>query len=166
MAKPAAVVFSHWFHLLEGLQESPKSFYESLDEAIKKRGLPDVRISHIDFREGGMFSAKREYLRVKRKAFIFDICAAPFGKGFFISWWLGEAYGFFRSAFMAIPLIGPFLVAAFKPVTYFQLDTRQMFQESVHAAVLEAVDGLTQTKGLRTLSELERKPVMRDLFGK
>jgi hypothetical protein len=162
----AAVVFSHWFHLLEGLQESPKSFYESLEGAIKKRGLPDVKTSRIDYRQGGMFSAKREYFRVKRKAFIFDICAAPFGSGFFVSWWLGETYGFFRAGFMAIPLIGPFLVNAFKPMTYYQYDTALMFQESIHAAVLETVDGLTQAKGVRALSELERKPILKNLFGK
>src|SRR3989337_2241358 len=89
MAQVAAV-FSHWYHLLEGLQESPMSFYESLESAIKKRELPDIAISRVDYHEGGVFSAKREYLRVSRQNQVFDVCAAPFGAGFFVSWWLGE----------------------------------------------------------------------------
>ena len=32
-------------------------------------------------------SAKREYLRMQRGKYAFDICAAPFGNGFFVSWW-------------------------------------------------------------------------------
>jgi hypothetical protein len=89
MAKKTDVV-SHWYHLIEGLQESPKDFYSSLDESIKKREIPDVSLSRIDYLEGGVLSAKREYLRVKRKNLIFDVCAAPFGRGFFVSWWLGK----------------------------------------------------------------------------
>jgi len=164
MAKPAAVVFSHWFHLLEGLQESPKTFYASLEEAINKRELPDVSLSRIDYREGGIFSPEREYLRVKRKEYIFDICAAPFGRGFFVSWWLGEKPGLIRELILMIPILGPLLVGAFKPATYYQHDTTLMFQESVHAAVLETVDGLTQAKGIRVLSESERKPILSNLF--
>lgn len=211
MAKPAAVVFSHWFHLLEGLQESPKSFYEFLEGAIKKRELPDVKTSQIDYREGGMFSAKREYFRVKRGKYIFDICAAPFGRGFFVSWWLGEGrpsplgptlaalFALFLLVYftglvggliafvvlffilgvlmgsaasewslylVVIPVIGFLFERLFMPTTYYRWDTTLMFQESVHAAVLETVDGLTQAKGLRSLSESERKPILRNLFGK
>jgi len=38
-----------------------------------------------------------------------------------------------------------------------------MLRAAVHAAVLEVVDGLTAAKGLRSLSEPERKPIMREL---
>jgi hypothetical protein len=39
-----------------------------------------------------------------------------------------------------------------------------MFQEFVRGAVLEVVDSTTQANGLRSLSELERRPTMSDLF--
>lgn len=159
-----AVVFSHWFHLLEGLQESPKDFYASLEVSIKKRELPDVSLSRTDYREGGMFSAKREYCRVKRKKYIFDVCAAPFGRSFFVSWWLGETPSDLLALLLAIPFIGGLLANTFKPATYFQHDTTLMFQESVHAAVLETVDQMVQAKGLRALSESERKPILSSLF--
>lgn len=164
MARNAAVIFSHWFHLLEGLQESPKSFYTSLEELIKKRNLPEVSLSRTDYREGGIFSAKREYFRVQRKGYIFDICAAPFGQGFFISWWLGESPSAIQSLLLNIPLLGPMLANQIKPATYFQYDTTLMFQESIHAAVLESLDQLTAGKGIRALTEAERKPILNNLF--
>lgn len=39
-----------------------------------------------------------------------------------------------------------------------------MFQTSVRQAVIEVVDQVTSAKGIRALTELERKPVMRDFF--
>ncbi len=35
-------------------------------------------------------SGKRIYLRVSREGLNFDICAAPFGTGYFFSWWLAR----------------------------------------------------------------------------
>jgi hypothetical protein len=39
-----------------------------------------------------------------------------------------------------------------------------MFRESVQNAVFEVIDSLTTAKGIRPLSELERKPVMRNFL--
>jgi len=164
MAKRAPIILSHWHHSIENLQESPQKFYNSLVEAISQRQIPGIDISRIDYREGGVFSAKRTYLRVKRKEHIFDICAAPFGSGFFFSWWLGEKISLFWSLIMAIPFLGIPLMAAFRPQTYFRHDTALMFQDSISSAVHEVIDGITKAKGLRTLSELERKPIMSDFF--
>lgn len=164
MAKKVSLLLSHWYKLLEGQQGSPKRFYTSLEKAIEKRKLPDLKISRIDYHESGVFSAKREYLRVNRKEFIFDVCAAPFGNGFFVSWWLGESVGLFWRFFLKIPLLGRFLLWFFRPLTYYQIDTALMFQESVHLAVLEVVDQMTKAKGLRLLSELERKPILSDFL--
>lgn len=51
-------------------------------------------------------------------------------------------------------------------MTSFRHDTALMFQESVRAAVLEVVDGITKAKGLRALSELERKPILTSFFNR
>ena len=48
--------------------------------------------------------------------------------------------------------------------TYYRIDTATMFQSAVHAAVLEVIDDTTSTKGLRALTELERKPVLREFY--
>jgi hypothetical protein len=143
---------------------------------------------------------------------LFDICAAPYRSGFFISWWLGrpipglnplillglgvglfmllgmlsQALGFLivfaaiptglwtlayladegkvdDDWMLAIPVLGLLYVKFFAAETYYKMDTARMFQESVRAAVLDAVDALTSAKGHRSLAELERKPILREL---
>ena len=47
----------------------------------------------MKYKEGGLATAKREYLRIQRGSLVFDICGAPFGNGFFFSWWLAREPG-------------------------------------------------------------------------
>jgi hypothetical protein len=217
--KTPTTVISHWNKFIESLEASPMDFYASVEQAIQKRQVPDIKTSRVDWREGGAFSARREYLRVAREKLVFDICGAPFGNGFFVSWWLGEltpsplwptliAIGvmfglffvflfliynlgllglflFFVGLFLllwlmassiregeaewveyvlVIPFVGPLLERLFRPLTYYRMDTALMYQSIVHAAVMEVVDEMTQRKGIRALTELERKPILREFF--
>lgn len=168
MAEPASIIISNWNHLIEGFETSPKQYYALVEEAIKRRNLPDIKISRIDWKEGGIMSAKREYLRVRRRDYIFDICGAPFGNGFFFSWWLGEKAQGCLVSILEFPVIGTvfgFLLKYFlKPATYYRIDSAIMFQKSVHAAILEVIDTLTTEKGIKALTEMERKPTMTDFF--
>lgn len=193
-------------------------FYASVEEAIERRGVREATLSRVDWREGGVLTAKREYLRVRRGSHVFDICGAPFGNGFFVSSWLGEVraspfvmisflaglvvllvlaisiYGFpgglsltllgapflvwaltptlnkrfpgWDDAIRLTPVVGPLYDRWLKPVTYYRIDTALMFQSAVQAALLEVVDDLTKTKGLRRLTADERKPILRDLYGR
>ncbi|MBU1700304.1 MAG: hypothetical protein KJ831_09145 [Candidatus Eisenbacteria bacterium] len=60
--------------------------------------------SRVDWREGGIGTPKRKYLRVTREDMAFDICAAPFGTGFFFSWWLGTTgSGFIHWVIVILP---------------------------------------------------------------
>ena len=52
----------------------------------------------------------------------------------------------------------------FLPPTYYRLDSASMFHATVHQAIQEIIDQMTQAKGLRALTELERKPILRDFF--
>ena len=61
-------------------------------------------------------------------------------------------------------MIGPVYGLLFRPQTYYRYDTAQMFQKTVHNAVLEAIDQLTTEKGLRALSQEDRKPVMQEML--
>jgi hypothetical protein len=210
-------VLSHWYQLVDGLAYSSHDFYAALGEAIRKRGIPDAEVSEAEHVESSIVSGKRLYLRVKRKGLTFDICAAPFGRGFFVSWWLVKLLGagFFpavcliiggsiavviltkmaglvgglllavlivpiglmglghvvREGFLdieddvlSIPIIGFLYNKIFKPFTYYRADTTLMFQSAVHAAVIEVLDGITTAKGMRALSDLERKPVLREFY--
>lgn len=86
----AGPVLAHWYRLIEGLTESPRAFYAAVEEAIGRRQVPDAHASRVEWAEAGAFSARREYLRLVRARHGLDICGAPFGTGFFVSWWLTE----------------------------------------------------------------------------
>ena len=91
MAASKSPVLSHWYHFVENFSTSALDFYTAVEEAVATRGLPeDVSTERVTYKEGGVLSAKREYLRVKRERLNFDICAAPYGNGYFFSWWLAK----------------------------------------------------------------------------
>ncbi|MHB1957464.1 MAG: hypothetical protein ACYCO5_00340 [Acidobacteriaceae bacterium] len=214
-----ANVISHWHHPIENFQTSTMEFYAAVEVALQPRQIPDYTVSRIDWHEGGVLTARREYLRIKRGKLAFDLCAAPFGTGFFFSWWLAElppshallwalllcflgfwfigalvtAFGFTglfwgivlglcgmfllgylpkegklgtdaEDVVVSIPFFGSLYEKIFKPSTYYQTDTTLMFQSVVHAAVLEVVDQLMSANGVRALTELERKPIMREFY--
>lgn len=223
-----AAPLGHWSTLVEGLQASPQECYAAIEEAIQRREIPGAGTSRVTYHEGGLLSAERIYLRVSRKLLAFDICAAPFGSGFFFSWWQRElpasnalgclvmllAFGtvsfflralmrleepgavslsltqavgagcffllgilfaagaaaragfvFSEDAILDIPLVGALYNAIFRPATYYKLDTTDMYQKAVHAAVLEVVDDVMSAKGLRTLSPEARVPRAGRLLG-
>lgn len=156
-------VISRWSTLIEGFQASPQVFYQSVQNAIEKRQIPDAKIERIQMKEGGIFSAKREYLGVScKKDFYFAICGAPFGTGFFVSWWLLDPPdGFLSSVFSTTAAIAKAFV---KPWTYYRVDAATMFQTATHTAVLEVLDSMISSQNLKALPETERKPIMREFF--
>lgn len=85
-----STVLSHWHQLFEGFSTSTQEFYAAVEEAIRRRELPEVTTSRVLWKEGGIASADREYLRVERRRIAFDICSAPYGRGHFFSWWLAR----------------------------------------------------------------------------
>jgi len=240
MAKtPLDNVVAHWHKLFGNLQTSVQDFYASVELALDARKIPGLKISRVKWSEGGVLSPNREYLRVEGDRHSFDMCAAPFGTGFFFSSWVTKrkaklvwlylttfvfltfvvrwllqkalgslwgassevAQGLFMSvlrlgfspfvmfplsflivlwliavaartgevgpeaAILTVPLIGWFYEKVFALETYYRIDTRSMFQSAVHSAMMEAIDGLLTQKGLRALSEFDRKPVSRELTG-
>jgi hypothetical protein len=203
-------VAGHWHALVEGFASSSLDFYELVKVGVEKRSIPNLAISHVEWKEGGLGTSKRIYLRVSRGGLNFDVCAAPLGTGFFFSWWLariprvlldlafllalgfgtlivlgvsaregcGGAVGgaFFLGAglvglsalvrfgntpleptVLSMPITGFVYQLIFRPVTYFEEDTALMFRESVHNAVLEAIDQVTSAQGVRALAPEARR---------
>ena len=141
-----------WHHHFDNLSYASADFYNQVTEQIKQRALPGVEAKRINLSEGGIFSSKREYLRISFLHLAFDICAAPFGKEFFVSWWMGETKG----AMDGVPLVGALLKRQKEARTYYQIDTRQMFKESIHAIILSTIDGIVQSKGLSAIESSKR----------
>lgn len=90
MSSSSLVVLSHWATLVENMEASPQEFYTHVSDAVKNREIPDIQIERVTYKEGGFMSADRVYLRVSRGRYLYDICAAPFGTGFFFSSWMAE----------------------------------------------------------------------------
>ena len=160
MASKIVKVNANWHHLLRDTKHSAQDFYGQAEKIIKQRDIPDCKYSRVTFSDGGFFSEKREYLRVARKEYVFDICAAPFGKDFFISWWLGETESgasALRTYLMQLPVIGSWFV---RRKTYFQMDNENMFLESVKACINEAVESAFTAKGSRM--SLAEEPVVQN----
>lgn len=103
-------VISHWHLLMENFETSGMEFYAAVEEALKERSIPDIELSRVEWKEGGLATARREYLRVQRSRVAFDVCAAPFGKGFFFSWWLARIPQQFGILILVALLLGLLLV--------------------------------------------------------
>lgn len=160
----APQVVAHWATMLDGLEGlSAKQFYAGLSDAISKRRMSRCTIETVALSEGGILSRKRDYLRIRRGDVRFDVCAAPFAGGFFVSWWLIEDPGWLGLVYQ-IPLLGAVVRHFFTRITYYHLDTRDMFLEAVKHSVLEVIDAQTKAQGLRELTALERVPEMREFF--
>lgn len=128
-------ILAHWHQSIQPFSFSTQEFYERLGKALERRQMPDATLSRTNLPEGGLLSAYRDYLLVKRGKLTFNLCAAPFGIDFFVSWWLTESPGCLGCLTAVIPFLGIF---ARKP-TFYEEDTAIMFREAVHAAVTEVL---------------------------
>jgi hypothetical protein len=117
--------------------------------------MPDVKMMRIQYHQKHIFSNKREYLRIGRKDDIFDICAAPFGTGFFVSYWHGEPKHRIRAMAMKVPFLAT-AAEGWQGMTYYQIDTASMFKACVKDSIMEAIEQIATSKGVRGLSESER----------
>lgn len=159
-------VLSSWSTLIENFNASPQTFYAEVTKSIEKRQMPNAKIDRISFKESHLLSAKREYLRISCKTdFYFAVCGAPFGTGFFVSWWLLEPpAGCLVTLFSGFPVLSSLARAMVKPWTFYRIDTATMFRTATHQAVLEVVDQITSQSNIKALPEADRKPILREFF--
>jgi hypothetical protein len=89
--------------LVENFNYSPKEFYVLLAKAIETRRIPGLAPGLVKLFESVPGSSKRLYMTVGRERFVYYVCAAPFGTGFFFSWRLvderqpGDWFHFFSA---------------------------------------------------------------------
>jgi hypothetical protein len=159
-------VLSHWSTLIEDFNTSPQAFYERVAAAVKRRQIPNAKLETITFKETHLLSAKREYLCIRCKNdFYFAVCAAPFGTGFFVSYWLLQPpAGCLAQLFAPFPVLSLIARAMVKPWTYYRADTLSMFQTATHQAIMEVFDALVKGGTIKALPDAEKKPVMKEFF--
>jgi hypothetical protein len=88
-------VVAHWSKLIENFETSSTEFYTSVERALDSRRVPGLQTSRVTWSEGGLLAPDRIYLRVTGNRHVFDICAAPFGTGYFFSSWVTKNKGRF-----------------------------------------------------------------------
>jgi hypothetical protein len=155
---------SRWNTLIDNFNFSTKEFYKLLKEELENQGIKRIKMEQVSLKEGNALSSRRAYLRITWKDYQYDICGAPFGNGFFISWWLLYKNSFGQILISKIPFVGGWLAKKLYPVTYYKIDTASMFMSYAQAAVLKVIDDITKSQGIRLLSEQERKPTLQDIF--
>jgi hypothetical protein len=144
MSDSESVVLAHWYTRLDTFSFSTQEFYERLVAAISHRKIPNLKMSRVALSEGGLMSHSRDYLRIERGELSFDVCAAPFGIDFFVSWWVLDKPGCLSGC---LTVFLPFVGSLFRKTTYYKEDTAIIFREAVHQAVLETVDEITKGSG-------------------
>ena len=83
--QPGETAKPQFFVPLDGHHFSALEFYDQVEADLKARRLPSLRSQRVAFHEGSRLSDKRVYLRLARERFSFEVCAAPFGTGYFFS---------------------------------------------------------------------------------
>lgn len=158
---------SHWYQTIDGLTSTPSEFYEAVQARLGEQNIPGLVIKSVSFREGGILSDKRDYLRIRRETISYDLCVAPFGNTLFISSWLCKRPQGALETCLSIPGLGAVtavLLKLFKPETYYRVDSALIVQGAIHNTVLAVIDEKTSAQGLDPIPELERRPVLRELY--
>lgn len=152
LVRTIQIVHSSWLQYIDGQPFTTQEFYVELEREIREQKIPGILITRIGYPQGGMFSQSRIYLRVQCGDYVFDVCAAPFGKGSFVSWRMGEIPDRLRILLMSIPWIGRFFRNRTK--TFFELDNEALFKERFSASVRKVYESLTAEQGARSIPHL------------
>jgi len=150
--------------LIDNFSYSTKDFYEAVTKELETTKIDGIEVEAVFLKERGIFSNRRTYLRVIWREHQYDICSAPFGKGFFISWWLSGNTLLGEVLLSKIPLIGKFLVKRIYPETYYRTDSASMFMTYAQSAVQNVIKKITEGKGTRPLTESDKKPILNNIF--
>lgn len=157
--------YGDWQHLLDNFTYSPKEFYEKLQQNLKETKIDGITYDWEDLHEGTHFvSATRLYLKITWKEKLFYVCAAPFGRGFFISWWHFEKTPLWERILLMFGRFGRWITLSINPMTFYRIDTAAVFQRYMHDTVMKTMEDITKEKGVRL--ENVAAPNTRDVFNR
>lgn len=161
--KPVKDFHSNWNTLLDNFSHSTEDFYELLKQELSSRGIKNLRTINKSLNQDSIGFVKRKYLRITWKDYDYYVCAAPFGKGFFISWHLVYKDSPFQMFINKIPFVGLWLTNRLFHITFYKRDTASMFMTYTHQSVLKVIENITKEQGMR-LTEQEKKPILNNIF--
>ncbi len=157
-------ILARWQARLNGADCSPLEFFELVEASVIEKELPGISFSQIIRREGGIFSPRRIYLRIGCKKLFFDISAFVVGRCLIVGWWLHRTSPGVGDLLSEIPAVGFLLNKTTWAATYYTVDFIEHFQHTIHEAVLQVADNLSEESGFTPLPDEARQPVWEEIW--
>jgi hypothetical protein len=79
------IIIHHWMVPLLDFSSDPEAFYKAIEDEFTARQVPEATLERIDFKQAGLLSGRRLYLRILRERMAVDLCSAPFGTSWYFS---------------------------------------------------------------------------------
>lgn len=79
------IIHAHWYVPLLDFSSDPEAFYRAIEAEFTTRQVPEATLERIDFKQAGLASKRRLYLRIQRERMAVDLCSAPFGTSWYFS---------------------------------------------------------------------------------
>jgi hypothetical protein len=159
MAHREDEILARWQARLDGVVCSPLEFFSLVRDFVEATDLSGISFSNVVKREGGWFSSKRVYLRIRYHRIFFDVSAFVAGSSLVVGWWLHRDLPGVGDLLAEIPGLRFVLERTSRAATYYTVDIIEHFQRSVHESVLAIVDKLSEGKSAAFLNEAEKQPV-------
>ena len=157
-------ILTRWQTSLTSVACSPLEFYERVENYLAESEIPNLKFSQVTRNEGGWFSPRRIYLRVRYKKLYFDVSAFVAGNVLTVGWWFHEDLSGITDLFAEIPVLSFFMQRTYRADTYFQVDYIEYFQKTFHETILRLVDELREDTGLPCLPPEARVPVQEEIW--
>lgn len=164
MPKPDGNILARWQTTLGIVACSPLEFFNRVEATLIESELPDLKISRINRSEGGWFSPRRIYLRIRYQKLYFDISSFVAGNSLIVGWWLHEDLPGVVDLWAEIPGLGFLIEKTTHAATYYTVDFIEHFERTVHNAILQVVDELAEENESAFLPDEARKPIWEELW--
>lgn len=164
MPNSAGNILARWQTAQENVACSPLEFYEMVENSLTESELPSISFSQTTRNEGGWFSPRRIYLRIRYQKLYFDVSAFVVGSSLIISWWLHEDASGVTDLLAEIPGLSFLIEKTTRTATYYKVDYVEYFERTVHAAILRVIDELSEENGLSFLPDEARVPVWEEIW--
>lgn len=164
MSNTDGSILARWQGKLENVHCSPLEFFEMMQVSVLEKELPNLTFSRIVRREGGWFSPRRIYLRIRYQRLYFDISAFVVGSAICIGCWLHEDAPGVADLFSEIPGLGFLIDRTTRAATYYTVDFIEHFQRTIHDSILQVVDELSEETGMENLSDEARQPIWEEIW--
>lgn len=157
-------ILARWQTTLEMGVCSPLEFYEMIENSLTECELPNLQFSRITRNEGGWFSPRRVYLRIRWQRLYFDVSAFVVGNSLIVGWWLHQDSPGVGDLLSEISIFSFLMEKTTRAATYYTVDYVEFIQHAVHNSMLQVVDELREENGLGYLPDEARVPVWEEIW--